>query len=87
MSHATQLPLLHLRPAYAQGLSLHALREENEQLRARLTAVEGAAADALGELEDLQVCVYVWHCAPVYACTDAAWIAFQNCHVKVRKYN
>ena len=32
-----------------------ALRTENEQLRQRLTAVEGAAADALGELEDLQV--------------------------------
>lgn len=34
---------------------LQALRAENEQLRQRLTAVEGAAADALGELEDLQV--------------------------------
>eukprot|EP00983_Pelagomonas_calceolata_P098770 1158385-Pelagomonas_calceolata.AAC.7 len=38
----------------SQAAFMQALRAENEQLRQRLTAVEGAAADALGELEDLQ---------------------------------
>jgi hypothetical protein len=40
----------------SSSAATQALRAENGLLRERLAAVEEAAADALGELEDLQVC-------------------------------